>query len=124
MWLTDKLFAFRAPGRGRKPQPPDATVFQAILPLKLKDRVSGKHDKSKAGDCLYEMSLVIACLKENDYENKLCQKEVSAFNGCYKKYLKETAESKAAQQKGILVPGDRNMTRKQISRLLKIRPML
>ena len=70
------------------------------------------------------MSLVIACLSKNDYENKFCQKEVTSFNDCYKKYLVDKQESKRAQEKGILVPGEKNFSRKQIARLLKMRPML
>ena len=47
MWLTDLLAASHTPGKGRTRKPEDKVPFREILPLRLKDRVSGKYDKSK-----------------------------------------------------------------------------
>lgn len=47
MKITDVLSAWRTPKGGRSPQPEDKVPLQEIMPLKLKDRVSGKSDKSK-----------------------------------------------------------------------------
>ena len=70
------------------------------------------------------MTLVISCLQQNEYENKLCQKEVKNFNECYNKYLNEKFTGKKAREEGLLVPGERNLTHKQIRKLLKFRPVL
>lgn len=70
------------------------------------------------------MSLVIACLQQNEYENKRCQNEVNKFNDCYKDFLKTSFYSKRAREKGLLVPGEKNLTHKQIRKLFKMRPML
>lgn len=45
MKLLTVLYAKHAPGKGRCPQPPNKVPFQAILPMELKERVSGKADK-------------------------------------------------------------------------------
>lgn len=54
MKITDFLSAWHTPKKGRTPQPVDKVPFQEILPLKLKDRVSGKSDQSK-GNSLFNL---------------------------------------------------------------------
>lgn len=76
------------------------------------------------GDCLLELTVVISCLQKNEYENKLCQKEVDKFNLCYKDFLRDSFYAKRAQEKGILLPGEKNLTHKQIRKLFKLRPMI
>ena len=57
MKVTDVLSAWHAPGKGRKPQPENKVPFQEILPMKLKDRVSGKFDKNKGTNLLINIIL-------------------------------------------------------------------
>ncbi|OXU26761.1 hypothetical protein TSAR_000894 [Trichomalopsis sarcophagae] len=124
MRFTYILAATHSPGKGRCPQPPNKTPFQEILPLRLKDRVSGKSDKKAEGSCLQEMIIVLSCLQKNEYENKLCQKEVDQFKSCFQKFQDVSFQSKRAKEKGILVPGDKNLTHKQVKKLFNMRPML
>lgn len=70
------------------------------------------------------MTLLIGCLQEHEYENKLCQKEVNQFQTCYKKFMVDSFNSKKAQQKGLLVPGDNNLTHKQVKKLFAKRPIV
>lgn len=47
MKITDILSAWHSPRKGRFPQPENKVPLKEILPLQLKDRVSGKSDKSR-----------------------------------------------------------------------------
>lgn len=109
------VLAARLPGR--EPVP-----FQERLPLRLKDRVSGKADNIKEVSCLYEMSLLLACFKQNEFNQALCSKEIESFQKCYKETTARKLERKEKEAKGILTPGDRKMSAKQINQLLKSFP--
>jgi len=59
----------RVPGalyaaRGRAPQNEKDVPFQEILPLRLKNSVSGKADSGNDVACLQEMGVLFACLKD------------------------------------------------------------
>lgn len=109
------VLAARVPGR--EPVP-----FQERLPLRLKDRVSGKGDNLKEVSCVYEMSLLFACFKQNDFNQALCSKEIENFQKCYKETTAKKFERKEKAAKGILTPGDKKMSAKQINQLLKAFP--
>ena len=55
MKLTQILnrFTLNKVGVGRQPQNPDKTPFREIMPLKLKERVSGKFDQNKRKNFKY-----------------------------------------------------------------------
>lgn len=96
--------------------------FQERLPLKLKNRVSGKGDNLSEVSCLYEMSLLFACFKENDFSQVLCSKEIASFQKCYTESTARKLERKEKEAKGILTPGDKKMSSRQINQLLKSFP--
>lgn len=98
--------------------------FQERLPLKLKDRVSGKGDNLTEVHCLYEMSLLFACFKLNNFDQALCSKEITSFQKCYKESTARKLERKEKEAKGILTPGDKKMSSRQINQLLKSFPNL
>lgn len=102
--------------------PQDPVPFQEILPLKLKERLSGKSSKSSEVCCLYEMSVVFACLKDNDFTQSLCKKEIEAFQKCYTKNINDVHQKRMREAKGIVTPGDKNLTPKQLNILLKKYP--
>lgn len=93
--------------------------FQEILPLRLKKTVSGKGDKTSDVACLYEMSIMFACFKNNDFNQALCSKEISTFQRCYKDYMNKKYKRKDQEQKGILIPGEKKLTSKQVNVLLR-----
>ncbi len=91
---------------GRKPCK-EPVPFQEILPLKLKDSVSGKGEKTSGNQiwfkkknfyvfyslkkitdvaCLQDMAVMLACFKKHDFNQALCSKEISSFQSCYSKF--------------------------------------
>lgn len=96
--------------------------FQERLPLKLKNRVSGKGDNSNNVSCLYEMSLLFACFKENDFNQTLCSKEIANFQKCFTESTAKKTIRKEKEAKGILTPGEKKMSSRQINQLLKSFP--
>ncbi|XP_069680864.1 small ribosomal subunit protein mS37 [Periplaneta americana] len=115
-----RLFSqLKIPARSPQKEP---VPFQEILPLRLKKSVSGKGDKTSDVACLYEMSLMFACFKNNDFNQALCSKEISNFQGCYKDYMDKKRIKKDREQKGILVPGEKKLSHKQLNVLLSKHP--
>ncbi|KAL1514250.1 hypothetical protein ABEB36_003537 [Hypothenemus hampei] len=98
--------------------------FQEILPLKLKATVSGKGTKTSSVCCIQEMSVLFACLSSNEYEQSPCQREIESFKKCYNDYTREKAKKIDRDMKGILTPGEKNLTPKQLNLLLKSYPQV
>ncbi|XP_008560842.1 coiled-coil-helix-coiled-coil-helix domain-containing protein 1 [Microplitis demolitor] len=106
----------------RSPQNPNKVKFVPQLPLALRNRVTGKNSKQNEKGCLQEVSIVLACLKDNDFENSMCTKEIDDFNNCFKTYTKNKEFAKAEARKGNLVPGAKNLKYMQINKLLSMHP--
>ena len=100
-------------GNPREPVP-----FQEILPLKLKQRVSGKGDNTSDVCCIYEMSVLFACFKTHDFHQAPCSKEIDAFQNCYLNHLEKTKLKKEREARGILSPGEKKLSSRQINILL------
>lgn len=115
MRIATSLLAAR--GNAKEPVP-----FQEILPLKLKAAVSGKGDKTSEVCCLYEMSVLFACLKTNEFSQSLCSKEIEGFQKCYYKNLNDKQLKKEREAKGMLIPGDKKLSHKQVNKLLQMFP--
>ncbi|KAJ8941720.1 hypothetical protein NQ318_023316 [Aromia moschata] len=49
----------------------------------------------------------------------LCSKEVEAFKKCYTGHLESKRTRKEKEAKGILAPGEKSMSHKQLNMLLK-----
>ncbi|CAK1552997.1 unnamed protein product [Leptosia nina] len=98
--------------------------FQMLLPLKLKKEVSGKGDKTKEAACMQEMAVLFACFKKSEFDQQQCLKEVSAFQNCYNEYNQRAKVQREMGKKGILVPGEKKLTHKQLNQLLKTYPPL
>lgn len=112
MKISQVLAAARVPAK--EPVP-----FQERLPLRLKDKVSGKGDNLSEVCCLYEMSLLFACFKRNEFNQALCSKEIESFQKCYRETTARKLERKEKEAKGILTPGEKKMSAKQINQLLR-----
>ncbi|XP_050100611.1 uncharacterized protein LOC126581170 [Anopheles aquasalis] len=107
--------------RVRKPQNESDVPFQEVLPLRLKNHVSGKTDKTSDVACLQEMTVLFSCLKTNDFNESLCAKEVGNFQQCYKGYLGKKSAKKETSGKGVLVAG-KDLNYKQLNKVLKKYP--
>lgn len=93
--------------------------FQEILPIKLRNMVSGKGDKSRTTACVQEMSVLFACLKKHDFKESACAKEISNFQNCYTNHKEQLALRQLQEKKGLLVPGEKQLSHKQANKLLK-----
>lgn len=102
--------------------PKEPVPFQEILPLKLKGSVSGKGDKTLDVCCIQEMSILFACLKQNEFNEKLCSKEIQSFQNCYTDYMQKKSVKKQKEAKGLLTPGEKKLSHKQVNKLLKSFP--
>ncbi|CAL1674790.1 unnamed protein product [Lasius platythorax] len=106
----------------RAPQNENKVPFKAILPLKLRDRVSSKNQKATDRGCLYELSLLLTCLEENEFEDKRCVPQFKVLDQCYKTHLKNVERAQIEQEQIVPVPNSKNHTHKQITYLLRRYP--
>nr|XP_023677327.1 coiled-coil-helix-coiled-coil-helix domain-containing protein 1 isoform X1 [Paramormyrops kingsleyae] len=60
-------------------------VLKPNKPLALKDEVANRKMKKGEATCIMEMSLLMACWKENEFNNALCSSEVQTFFKCAEK---------------------------------------
>ncbi|CAH0549986.1 unnamed protein product [Brassicogethes aeneus] len=102
-----------------RPIPQEPVPFQEILPLKLKPAVSGKGDRTSEVCCLQEMSVMLACFKKNEFSQQLCSKEIDSFQKCYTGHLATKKVKKDKEAKGVLTPGEKQLSSKQVNTLLK-----
>lgn len=117
------LFLFSGKMRGspalliKKPST-EPVPFQQILPLQLKPGVSGKGDKVSEVCCLQEMSVMFACFKSNEFNQQACSKEIQSFQKCYLNNLESKKTKKERELKGVLTPGEKRLSHKQLNLLL------
>uniref|UniRef100_A0A6M2DCM4 Putative coiled-coil-helix-coiled-coil-helix domain-containing protein 1 n=1 Tax=Xenopsylla cheopis TaxID=163159 RepID=A0A6M2DCM4_XENCH len=105
--------------RGARAPQTEPIPFQELLPLKLKNKVSGKGDKNATASCLHEMSILFACLKDNDFSETICAKEIANFQKCHTDFMKQSYIDKEQALKGVMNPGQKNLTHRQVNKLLK-----
>ncbi|XP_072755437.1 uncharacterized protein [Anoplolepis gracilipes] len=110
---------FRHP---RAPPNESKVPFKAILPLKLRDRVSSKNQKETDRGCLYESILLLTCLEENEYQDKRCIPQFKELDQCYKTYMKNIERAQVEHDQVVPIPNSKNLTHKQITHLLRRYP--
>lgn len=93
--------------------------FEELLPLKLKDKVSGKGDRSKERACVHEMSVMFACLKKNEFEQTHCSDEINKFQACASRNFVDKYKRKQDILQGNISTGKDNLTPREINYLLK-----
>ncbi|KAI4886227.1 hypothetical protein NFI96_023511 [Prochilodus magdalenae] len=94
-------------------------VLKPNKPLRLKDEVANRRPEKGEATCITEMSVLMACWKQNDFNNMVCSNEVSAFYRCIEKAQAEREKAKTQ----TLVQGGR-LPPKQVTKLLKRYPNL
>lgn len=94
-------------------------VLRPNKPLRLKDEVANRRPEKGEATCITEMSVLLACWKQKDFNNTLCSSEISAFYKCIEtaQAERENAKQQALGQGGRLLP-------KQATKLLKRYPNL
>ncbi|KAG8307090.1 uncharacterized protein LOC124365145 [Homalodisca vitripennis] len=99
--------------------PENKVEFQELLPLKLKNSVSGKGERSAENPCVQEMMVLFACLKKSEFHQSPCSKEIDTLNKCYKTHQVTVQKEKELMKMGILTPGAKDLNHRQIGMLLK-----
>ncbi|CAG9857390.1 unnamed protein product [Phyllotreta striolata] len=105
-----------------RPKPVEPVPPKQMLPLQLRNNVSGKGGKTSDVCCIHEMSIMFACFKENEFNQQLCSKEIERFQKCYKDFTHDKLRKEEKEAKGILIPGEKKMSHKQINSLLRKYP--
>ncbi|KAM5141127.1 small ribosomal subunit protein mS37 [Mantella aurantiaca] len=90
-------------------------VLNPKLPLALSDSVSRRREKLSEASCLTEMSVLMACWKENSFNDKVCTNELKIFNECI-----VTAQ---ANRKARLLQ-EASLATKNVNNLLKKNPSI
>lgn len=108
--------------KARLPQNEKKVPFMQMMPLALRDQVSGKGGRTSDVACVQEMTILFACLKNNEFNEAPCTKELSNFNGCYKTFLDEKFEQKQERQKGGVSIG-RDLHSRELNVYLKKFPV-
>lgn len=84
--------------------------------------VSGKVDSVERVPCLHELSILFATMKENDFDEKQCKKEIEALKKAHEIAEKEKKEEKL-KNSGVTVNTGRKLTSIQLNKYLKRFPM-
>uniref|UniRef100_A0A6B2E5G8 CHCH domain-containing protein n=1 Tax=Phlebotomus kandelakii TaxID=1109342 RepID=A0A6B2E5G8_9DIPT len=103
------------------PQNEKKVPFKEALPLRLKDRVSGKGGAQEEVACLHEMSVLFACMKGAEFNESACAKEITSLKKCYKTFLDTKTQKKADDKTGNVVVG-RDLNYKQLNKYLRNYP--
>lgn len=98
---------------------PQKVIFEELLPLKLKDKVSGKGDRSKERMCVHEMSIMFACFKKNEFDQSRCSTEIDKFQACATKHYADKFKRKKDIREGNISMGKDNLTPREVNYLLK-----
>lgn len=96
--------------------------FEELLPLKLKNKVSGKGDRSKDRVCVHEMSIMFACFKKNEFDQTQCSDEINNFQVCANTQYANKYKRKQDMLKGNISTDKDNLTPREINYLLKKHP--
>jgi len=107
--------------KARTPQNVNTVPFKAVLPLKIRNHVSGKSDRQKLAPCIQELTVLFAKLKEHEFNDELCAKEVAILREANREYLTTRRVTKQTRNEGILTPG-KDLHYKQLNQYLKWYP--
>ncbi|KAK7862832.1 hypothetical protein R5R35_000850 [Gryllus longicercus] len=114
-------FLLKGPGRAPAKEP---VPFVEILPLRLKDTVSGKSNRQAENICLQELGLLLSCLKKHDFNQTSCDKEINAFKNCHKTVMAGKKIIYEQEKRGELKTGTKDLSSKQINKILKQYPLV
>lgn len=83
--------------------------FKAVLPMMLKNSISGKGSNVKPSyECVEPMNNMINCLMLSDYNEAHCAPEVTSFLACFNKFNVDTKSALERADAGI-VDTDKNI---------------
>ncbi|XP_021254561.1 coiled-coil-helix-coiled-coil-helix domain-containing protein 1 [Numida meleagris] len=79
-------------GQWRQRKRPPAV--RPTRPLVLANKVANRRELAGEATCLTEMSVMMACWKQNDFNDKACAEEIRTFYDCVAKAEEERREKK------------------------------
>ncbi|XP_046361670.1 small ribosomal subunit protein mS37-like [Haliotis cracherodii] len=97
-------------------------TYKILLPPILKDSVPDTGGKTQVAVCLQQMNVMMACWKNNEFNESKCSEEIKAFSECIEK---SNSEARALQQAESLGQTDSvagKPTSRTINKLLKRYP--
>lgn len=112
MRLFTTLYQFRGPQNIKK------VPFKALLPMRLRNFVSGKSDRTAEVPCLQELSVLFASLKNNDFNESFCTKEIEKVQNAHVAHLNKKFANSQILTKGVVSTG-RDLTFRQLNKYLK-----
>ncbi|CAF3258624.1 unnamed protein product [Rotaria socialis] len=86
--------------------------FRQALPARLRDYVRGGGTSASEYTCGPLMNIMLTCLQKNEYDNFVCEKEVTDFYGC----VKEFQETNAVEKANLKGSGDDDKVVKQFAK--------
>ncbi|NXL64452.1 CHCH1 protein, partial [Chordeiles acutipennis] len=60
-------------------------VIRPTRPLALADKVANRREQAGEATCITEMSVMMACWKQNDFNDTACAEEIRMFYDCVAK---------------------------------------
>ncbi|XP_064001633.1 small ribosomal subunit protein mS37 [Pogoniulus pusillus] len=99
----------------QKKRPP---VIRPTRPLVLANKVANRREQLGEVTCITEMSVMMACWKQNDFNDTACAEEIRMFYDCVAK-----AEERKNQNEDTLLPRG-NLTSSKVNKLLRRFPQI
>ncbi|XP_064321057.1 small ribosomal subunit protein mS37 [Phalacrocorax carbo] len=101
----------------QKKRPP---VIRPTRPLVLANKVANRREQEGEATCITEMSVMMACWKQNDFNDTACAEEIRMFYDCVAKAEKERKDQ---IEKDTLSPRG-NLTSSKVNKLLRRFPQI
>ncbi|KER25009.1 hypothetical protein X801_04894 [Opisthorchis viverrini] len=86
----------------------------------LKDKVSGRGEKEPRAVCVGEMTVMLSCLKNHDFDEAPCTQLIDAFKACVQVAEAKRAKDRELRRSGVLEPGDEETRRLPASQVTKL----
>ncbi|NXT89267.1 CHCH1 protein, partial [Anhinga rufa] len=96
----------------QKKRPP---VIRPTRPLVLANKVANRREQEGEATCITEMSVMMACWKQNDFNDTACAEEIRMFYDCVAKAEKERKD----QNKEDTLSPRGNLTSSKVNKLLR-----
>ncbi|KAF1474566.1 Coiled-coil-helix-coiled-coil-helix domain-containing protein 1, partial [Megadyptes antipodes antipodes] len=101
----------------QKKRPP---VLRPTRPLVLANKVANRREQAGEAMCITEMSVMMACWKQNNFNDTACAEEIRMFYDCVAKAEKER---KNQNEEDALSPRG-NLTSSKVNKLLRRFPQI
>lgn len=101
----------------RGPQQLNKVPFKALLPLRIRNYVSGKSDRTAEVPCLQELSVLFASMKNNEFNDSFCRQEIEAVQKAHVAHLNKRFADRQTFNKGVVSTG-RDLTFRQLNKYL------